>query len=285
MTSDGSGNWHWVGGYPEEASSPADGGNRKRDTERTDAGVGVGGRQIRTALNTLLKSLDSPLHFPPQLSEDPAVMGRALELLGNRSSIRPPSSSGTCPRSRTSVFSSVKWVHSRGPSAPGELCRVVDRRALSRASHSGHILGGLACPLWGPQSGAQEVRKSFLRLPPCQCPVSKAQWFHSKEEAPRLPRVPTSLPPTRLEPGQGACPRHRDPCPLFFNPQDKGFLPACLPSPPRPPPPPELSSTQPAPAVGAVPALRAGAEIIRLDELPPWHVLGRPGPRGASKGK
>lgn len=121
--------------YPEKASSPADRGNRKRDTERTDAGGGWGGgRQIRTALNTLLKSLDCLLHFPPQLSEDPAVMGRALELLRNRSSIRPPASSGTCPRSRTSAFSSVKWVQSRGPSAPRELCRAVDRWALARAS-------------------------------------------------------------------------------------------------------------------------------------------------------
>jgi len=37
--------------------------------------------------------------------------------------------------------------------------------------------------------------------------------------------------------------------------------------------------------VGAVPALRAGAEIIRLDELPPWHVLGRPGAAGSFKRK
>ena len=97
------------GGDAEEASSPGDGGNRRRDIERTDWGWGPG-RQIRTALDTLLKSLDCPLHFPPQLSEDPAVMGRALELLGDRSSVQPPSSSGTCPRPRTSVFSSVKWV-------------------------------------------------------------------------------------------------------------------------------------------------------------------------------
>lgn len=104
----------------------------------------------------------------------------------------------------------------------------MDGRVLARASVT------LASPLVASPTkvgakvkGTRSVEvvslAATLLMPFVQSPVVPQQ------RGSRASRGPTSLCPSRLEPGKGDWPRYRNPCPLFFSPQVRGFFPACLP--------------------------------------------------------